>query len=331
MDIQSLIDRQHEENLLVLRAFENVSKTGPITKGKLDSRMKLLEDRWNGIVARHLQILELRKKDRNQDDPPYFADNLYATYEDFYANERAKFIDAAVALDKKEKEEAAAASNTFGGGAQTTQQSSFRVPTIDIPKFSGKYSDWNSFKDLFQAVVGKNPNLTDGQRLAHLKSSLVGEAAACIKNISVSDGNYGRACTRLIEHFENKRSLVHIALRDLTHIQPMAAESASLLRALRDSTVDVIETLEALERPVQHWDDMLVYLTVQRVDEVTRRDWETSLGECKEPATFKELDKFLQTRIRALELAKAPEPELENSQKPSGQSKGQGNVPSKGK
>lgn len=87
MDIQTLIDRQHKQNLLVFRAFKYTTKTGQITKGSLDSRSKLLEDRWNGIVERHLQILELRKKDKNQEDLPYSKENLYAPYEDFYADD----------------------------------------------------------------------------------------------------------------------------------------------------------------------------------------------------------------------------------------------------
>lgn len=204
-----------------------------------------------------------------------------------------------------------------------------KLPSIDIPKFSGKYADWPSFKDIFQAVVGKHPGLTDAQRLAHLKSSLTGDAANCIKNIPVVEGNYIRACARLVEHFENTRSLVHSSLTELFQVQPLKLESASGLRTMRDLTMDAFEALDSLGRPVKHWDDLLVYLTVQKLDTVTRRDWETSLGNAREPAKFESLVDFLQTRIRALELSETSSKPVSSSTL--NYSKAQGNNTSQSK
>ncbi|XP_046590222.1 uncharacterized protein LOC124293417 [Neodiprion lecontei] len=75
----------------------------------------------------------------------------------------------------------------------------------------------------------------------------------------------------------------------------------SALKALRDGTTESVETLAALKRPVDKWDNLLVYLTVLRFDPTTRRDWETHLGASTRPSTYEELDDFLQGRIQALE------------------------------
>ena len=38
-----------------------------------------------------------------------------------------------------------------------------------------------------------------------------------------------------------------------------------------------MQALKTLKKPVQHWDDWLVYITVKLLDSQSRRDWEASL------------------------------------------------------
>lgn len=39
-----------------------------------------------------------------------------------------------------------------------------KLPEIKIPSFSGKYSEWQTFRDLFFGLVHENPLLDDAQR-----------------------------------------------------------------------------------------------------------------------------------------------------------------------
>lgn len=42
--------------------------------------------------------------------------------------------------------------------------SSAKLPTIDVPKFSGNYGDWESFKNLCTSLVHDLSTLTDSTK-----------------------------------------------------------------------------------------------------------------------------------------------------------------------
>ena len=81
--------------------------------------------------------------------------------------------------------------------------------------------------------------------------------------------------------------------------------------------MEVIETLASLKRSVDKMDDILVHLTVKRLDPRTRRDWELSLGDTSTPTTWAELDSFLKSRIDALEMTPDQKPAISTGDQPS--------------
>lgn len=40
-----------------------------------------------------------------------------------------------------------------------------KLPKINIPIFSGKYTEWITFRDLFNSLIDKNDSLDDVQKL----------------------------------------------------------------------------------------------------------------------------------------------------------------------
>ena len=50
-----------------------------------------------------------------------------------------------------------------------------RLPKLDLPQFTGTYSAWPSFVDLFNGSVDNNQNLSNSQKLFYLKGALKGE------------------------------------------------------------------------------------------------------------------------------------------------------------
>lgn len=51
-----------------------------------------------------------------------------------------------------------------------------KLPVIDIPKFSGDYSEWLSFCDAFSSLVHTNRSLNNIQKFQYLRSALMGSA-----------------------------------------------------------------------------------------------------------------------------------------------------------
>ncbi|KAG8226096.1 hypothetical protein J437_LFUL006403 [Ladona fulva] len=50
------------------------------------------------------------------------------------------------------------------------------LPTIEFPRFSGAFSDWVGFRDLFKIVVHDRTDIASGEKFAYLKASLQGKA-----------------------------------------------------------------------------------------------------------------------------------------------------------
>ena len=70
---------------------------------------------------------------------------------------------------------------------------------------------------------------------------------------------------------------------------------------LRDQVNAAIQTLKNLGRPVEHWDDILVFLVTQKLDKASREALELKLGTSVTYPTYEEFNQFLNARISALE------------------------------
>uniref|UniRef100_A0ABD2WLM0 Peptidase aspartic putative domain-containing protein n=1 Tax=Trichogramma kaykai TaxID=54128 RepID=A0ABD2WLM0_9HYME len=297
--IEDLIAAQVVQMDQMTRAFSNLKKKGPPTLGAIETRQRNLREKWQEVCGRHQEILKLQTAESLK--LTYFTDSYFERAEEVFLDEDAKFIDATYDLRDGSVQETSGSEPSAQG-----HSSSRKLPAIQLPTFSGRYADWKSYKDMFQAMLTDNNGLTDVERLYYLKSSLTDEAAKTIKNIPVTEDNFKRAWDRLVDHYDNKRTLVYSALQALFQIPSVSKETSAGLRQLRDATNEAVETLDALERPVEHWDDVLVYWTLKRVDPRTGRDWQTSREDTKEPATYAQLDAFLKRRIEALEFVESP-------------------------
>ncbi|KAL7301101.1 hypothetical protein TKK_0006078 [Trichogramma kaykai] len=201
-------------------------------------------------------------------------ENFFENAEDVFMDEEAKFVDEELAIKKADREQNELERCVVGPTHNR------KLSTLQLPTFSGKYADWKPYKDLFQAIMKDATDITDVERFYYLKSSLTEDAAKTIKNLAVTEKNYKRAWDRLVSHYDKKRALLHSALSELFTISPLNKESS---KALRD-----------------------LFITVQRLDPNTSRDWQTGRASTTEPPSYEDLDSFLKTRVEALEFVEMP-------------------------
>lgn len=76
---------------------------------------------------------------------------------------------------------------------QNSQLDQIKLPPIQLPSFSGKYSEWTSFYDTFTSLIHDNLQISSIQKFHYLKSALKGDAAQHIKSIEISSANYETA------------------------------------------------------------------------------------------------------------------------------------------
>lgn len=84
-----------------------------------------------------------------------------------------------------------------------------RLPTIELPKFSGEVAEWLSFRDTFESLIHKNGTIDLIQKFHYLKASLEGSAAQIIKSLEFTAVNYNVAWETICNRFNNQRLLTH--------------------------------------------------------------------------------------------------------------------------
>lgn len=175
-----------------------------------------------------------------------------------------------------------------------------KLPRMTIPKYSGDYFKWISFRDLFKAMVIDNASLTNAQRMQMLKMNLKDEAERLIDDLSVSDANFDSAWQRLLERYDNRRVVVGKHLHKLSTQQAIKSE-AKALKKLLDTTDQTLLALKNLNRPVESWDDWIVFMIAQKFSDDIRKDWERKIGNATELPTWTQLKIFMEEEFRMLE------------------------------
>ncbi|KAG8240157.1 hypothetical protein J437_LFUL019176 [Ladona fulva] len=80
-----------------------------------------------------------------------------------------------------------------------TPSTKSRLPTIELPRFSGAFSDWIGFRDLFKSVVHDRSDIASVEKFAYLKASLQGKALALIASVPFGDAHHDSAWKELWE------------------------------------------------------------------------------------------------------------------------------------
>src|SRR5713101_8123159 len=176
-----------------------------------------------------------------------------------------------------------------------------RLPTLELPTFSGQIEDWLSFQDLFKASVHNNSRLTNAQKLQYLKASTKGDAARMIKNLAITDANYEIAQGILEERFSRKRELLFCYIDKLNSQPKLVTENSADILRMVDSTMETIRCLETLGPQITGFADTLIlHSLVQKLDSGTRAWWEPSINHDK-IQLLEALLTFLKNHARTLQ------------------------------
>ncbi|XP_046144393.1 uncharacterized protein LOC123988414 [Osmia bicornis bicornis] len=150
-------------------------------------------------------------------------------------------------------------------------------------------------------LVGSNDALPEVQKLHYLKLSLIGETSLLLKNVSTSAANYEAAWKLLTDRYANERALITAHLKMLFDSPPIGSAVLSDLKSLRDSSRAALSALKNMARPVEYWDDVLVFHFVRKLDKESHREWELRMGEEELFPSLADWKAFLNVRIRTLE------------------------------
>lgn len=181
--------------------------------------------------------------------------------------------------------------------------SSVRLDRIQVPKFGSGFSNWPCFHDMFLSLVHNHPRLTRVEKLWYLKTSLIPDSEACnlIKHLPVTEANYEAAWQLLCDRYENPRALFKAQMTLFTSQTRIIKEDNLAIQSLLSLSRECRTALTNFGLNLTHLDPVMVFLITQRLPPETVGLWETHVGNSRTLDSFALLERFLDTRIQALE------------------------------
>ncbi|XP_059047800.1 uncharacterized protein LOC131843203 [Achroia grisella] len=201
----NLIKTQMELHKQLDKALKNFKKTpkARLTETYAQVKLELLEDLWNNFKQNH-QILMITTE-INIHESDYIKNEIYDLTEDIFTAAKCEMKEILKTFCSPNPTSDSNQTTLSQSKAPTAMTPELKLPHINIPVFTGKYSEWIPFHDLFVSLIHRNSALMDVQKLHYLKSSLSGEAATLLKHIPISEANYEDAWVILQKRYNNKR------------------------------------------------------------------------------------------------------------------------------
>lgn len=185
-------------------------------------------------------------------------------------------------------------------GCTTASKDFVRLPSIDLPTFSGASDNWLEWFDKFNTIIHRRTTLATVQKFEYLKLSLSGAALGLVDSLPTTEANYSIAYELLEKRYNNPKLLIQKHTRELFELKSLEAESATELRNLFDAARKHLRCLEQLAQPIESWDAVLIHLMSNKLDPITRREWE-SMASGTTPPLYKQLETFVSERCQVLD------------------------------
>lgn len=165
----------------------------------------------------------------------------------------------------------------------------------NLPQFGGNPHEWDSYFEMFDALVNKNQYLSQIQKFHYLKASLHGEARDLLNTIHFSAQNYESALSTLKNQYENKKLRVYHLVKQLQDLPRMTREEPNAVQNLSFQFTQSINMLNSLNLTPPPKCAFLTTLIISKFDDATLRAWEKNSNSCEFPE-WKNLLTFLHTQ-----------------------------------
>ncbi|XP_060807713.1 uncharacterized protein LOC132903428 [Amyelois transitella] len=303
MSVNKSIVIQKERLAKLLKAESNYKKSPKdrITRGYIETRLENVDALWKEFNQEHYNIYGSATTEEIKTQE-YFVKGIYDIFEETYTHYKGCLREALRGTgDVFEEAQGSMESQSV---VEKHRSNEVKLPKIELPKFCGKYEDWQQYFDLFTSLIHKNRSLSAVEKLHYLKSTLSGEAEVLIRNLPTTDLNYDAAWKKLIARYNNKRYNLNIILKNLFSQKQITSESAHAIRSLLDTTTSCITSINNLGIETKQWDVILIFLVVSKLDNESLRQWEVNTSGIASDAlpSWSDLVLFLESRFRTLEM-----------------------------
>lgn len=271
--IARLLSLQRTKFRAFRRLISSIKVSDISAKWELEDELHNVQARWQKIDELHLEI-----------------DNILEGEDEDYQSEyyelEATFRHTKRALNQK---------------LCATAHIQQATPLLEIPVFTGKYTHWPTFFDLFTESIHNSQFLSKAQKMQHLKGRVKGEAERLIQHLNISAENYDVAWEILTHRYNNPQVLFTTHIETFLN-QPIISKQTSYeIKRLYDTTTECIHAIHNLGVDTNTWDPILVHLLTKKLDRDTYSAYKEARKSPRDLASLDELMSFLESKFMALE------------------------------
>lgn len=147
-----------------------------------------------------------------------------------------------------------------------------KLPSLELPTFDGKYSNYQNFITSFRQIIDRETSLSNVEKFNHLRKCLKGAALETVNAFQVSNENYPKALERLRVRYDNNTLISMENITSLFQINSILKPNASELRSLVDNVSALYSSLLSLGNHSDICNAMLIYLVMEKVDEESQQN-----------------------------------------------------------
>ena len=140
-----------------------------------------------------------------------------------------------------------------------------RLPKIELPKFNGDITRFNSFWQAFNCAVHSNDSISEVHKLNYLMNLLEGPAHRVIAGLELTEENYQNTIETLKTRFGNKQKIVSAHMQALLKLQDCPSDKVTQLRFIYDKINVHVRGLESLGMSQESYGGLLIPIIRQRM------------------------------------------------------------------
>lgn len=173
--------------------------------------------------------------------------------------------------------------DTTVGNTSVIVPTNSKLPTLKLPTFTGKYSDYRNFITSFKQVIDRELGLSNIEKFNHLRNCLQGPALDTINAFQITNENYPKALERLKSRYDNTSLIFMENVVSLFELPSMAQPDSNQLRSIVDNASALYASLLSLGSERDICNAMIIHIILAKVDEDSRNKWKESLDFAKLP------------------------------------------------
>lgn len=182
-----------------------------------------------------------------------------------------------------------------------------RLPTIQISTFTGKYSEYTPFMNLFRAIIHNDKSIDNVQKLYYLRSFLNNEPLDLIKNLPLTMHSYEEALKLLNDRYNHTSKIINEHINTLLDLNALFKSSPANIRTFVSSIKQCLASLKNLNINTDSWDPIILAILYRKLDSYTSRAYQLERSDAVDP-TVADFLQFMEKRALALENAELVAP-----------------------